>query len=416
MSTALNQLPIHPSLSHYSNYEEIHSVGLYVCGAFDKSLGENKFLVETRKTVMVTYLDNVRRRHYLGDPTIVKVQIGRFSTKWFANQETITSLGYAYSSRNRQWMLRNDPAFYGTERILPYHSQLRADHSATSKWKIGLEVEKVCPSLQLDELAYKIFEETGWAKERDGSLGDGGFEMVSPILPMTDKKRLKKSLALVKKYMECDSNNKCGGHINVSSEDQSSEQILETLKSSLGFLYAIYKNRMNNHYCAARTYSNYISTPTKYSAFFLKNPKILEIRLFPAVKTTKSLLWRVDLLKILLTTIKGNFITKVASMNKKKSWLVWHLSKIYSAADIKRITKDAIYLQDKWVKKFTSKELQKLIDLGYGEAVRSISIDRPVGSLNFSGSQQQSESTTITVSDEVFEAITLPEIDSYFNI
>ena len=142
-------------------------------------------------------------------------------------------------------------------------------HNDNDEYLVGVEVEKCDYDLRDEGDAWKILTETGWSKEEDGSLGSGGYEFVSPILPLFDMDRINKACVPVKKWINAKSNDSCGGHITLSKKDTRGDELLESFKQFAPIIYALYPNRLDNRYCRAKTWSKYFSYPEKYSAFYL---------------------------------------------------------------------------------------------------------------------------------------------------
>lgn len=71
-------------------------------------------------------------------------------------------------------------------------------------------------------------------------------------------------------------------------------------------------------------------SPEKYSALYVKG-NLCEIRLFPAIKNTANLYWRVKLLKAMLVSQAGyNELQVMESLINKKSELYKVLREVYS--------------------------------------------------------------------------------------
>lgn len=364
MSTNLNNgVGWHPHFNGYSA-ETTRSA---VVWDFTLSTTE-QYLVPINYAVWALDAEGQRYRHYKNDSTLVTAREGDFYSPnviRFRNKEAAEKQGFKFSLRLKQWFKESDPEFYGDETLLQYHSDARADYTKPEDdWACGVEVEKEDRRYRADEKVWRLFQNTGWVKERDGSLGDNGWELISPVMPMSDLTRLKKICHPVRKYLNAEHSARCGGHINLSRKGWTSNQILERLKDGFAFLYAIYPNRMTNSYCRAKSWQTYIDMPDKYSALYKKNNRIVEIRLFPAIKNYKNLLWRVTLLKV-LTRRHFGFIEKVESLENHNSYLYVHLSSIYTPEKIREITQRAINIYSRWMRPFTEAEKQVLRGLGY---------------------------------------------------
>lgn len=335
--------------------------------AWDFGLSREKmFSIPTNFTVWVLDEKGEKHRHYTNDDTLFCVREGR-THSYVRNEQAAAACGYKFSLRTQQWMKETDTEFYGRETQLPYHStRARADYTMPGDdWKVGFEVEKEDHAYEHDGSVWKLFQQTGWVREHDGSLGDGGYELISPILPMLDRSRLKKALAPVKKYIDAKYSERCGGHINMSCKGKDSDEILENLKNGMGLIYAIYQNRMFNRFCHVKKYEHYVQYPDKYTAFYKKSSRIVEIRLFPAVKSVSNLLWRVDLLRWIISVDTDSFAKKIAKLQNKNTFLYQHMRKIYDEGKIRDICQRAIKHHQKWVAPLSSKDAEKLKALGF---------------------------------------------------
>jgi hypothetical protein len=367
-TTQTPEIKLHPAftrrgLAYYQENE------VRMSEVFDLSISETeKFLIPTDSAVWVFDEFGTKHRHYEGDGTLVQVSSGgrSYSSLFFRSKKAAEANGYKFSVRCQCFMKEDDQEIYGNERILSYHSSARTDYTIPEDdWKVGCEVEKEHESLQRDVSVWKLFQETGWAKENDNSLGDGGFELVSPILPLYDRARLKKALRPVKKYLNGQYSGNCGGHINLSCKGKTSKEVLASLKAGAALLYALYQPRMTNRYCHVRQWNQYMNYPDKYSAFFLKSNQVCEIRLFPAVKSDKNLMWRLDLVRWIVSINQNSFVKKILSFDNKNSYLSCHFRQIFSEDKIRKIAQRAIKHYQKWIAPLTVAEKNELEAAGY---------------------------------------------------
>lgn len=226
-----------------------------------------------------------------------------------------------------------------------YHSNNREDHSNNSIYKIGFEVEKEDVAQCKQGYARDLFEATGWAKEHDGSLGTGGYELVSPVFPLNiDKKvstqwKLNSSIDNVANYINASYSKACGGHINISKQGLDSYALLTRISGYIPLFYALYENRLENHFSQAKKLSTYINNSDKYGAFHCKLNGVLEIRIFPAVKDVSNLLWRTELIRLILKYETTNYKCALGYINSPNSELNQHLRKIFSTEKLMRKAK-----------------------------------------------------------------------------
>ena len=216
----------------------------------------------------------------------------------------------SFIKRRKLVQADDESEIYGDENIMSYH--FNNYHPEISKQftkfmdlsagavNFGFEAEKVDADMVDVGSAMKLTHETGFKKEYDGSLGSDGFELISPILPLFNQQVIADAISPVLWHLNADTNDSCGGHINLSKNGMQSRDILKKVKGNLPLIYSLYAKRLDNRFCPARMFSNYLRRPTKYSACYLKNRDILELRIFPAIKNLKILQNRIELLRMVM--------------------------------------------------------------------------------------------------------------------
>jgi hypothetical protein len=175
--------------------------------------------------------------------------------------------------------------------------------SYATKVTFGVEVEKEDQDV-MESIDYQsLYNKTGWAKERDGSLDcDTGFEFISPIYDLFDLTKFNEDIANydVSNHLNADYSDSCGGHFNIAVKGMSSHELLGGLKAFFPLLYGLYPERCDIDYSKARSAYDMILSPTKYSAVFLKSDRIVEFRIFPAVTGVADLKWRIELMQFMI--------------------------------------------------------------------------------------------------------------------
>jgi hypothetical protein len=218
---------------------------------------------------------------------------------------------------------------------------------------IGLEIEKQCLNFAAErpqELARATFDHNRevWRKTHDGSLDDdAGYELVSPILPLSrTRAQWLKALEKVAPFINEDDSTgkswKCGGHIHLSIPGKTPYQIYNQLLGGLPILYAVYINRLTqrrpdsvisamledvregnlfNIPYSTSTYSRAKKIKLKgrknlqhfasdnalgvdrYDAINCDTgtKRTLEFRIFGHVQSVSSLIWRIQLLELIVT-------------------------------------------------------------------------------------------------------------------
>lgn len=199
----------------------------------------------------------------------------------------------------------------GVRGVLNYHSEIgRQDESEGSRFKIGIEVEKEDFETKLNLNCRAILRETGWVIERDSSLGDDGFEAISPIYPLNIGK-VRDKIRPLNDLINARTTDRCGGHIHVSDTERTPFEILSDIRGYLPLLYSLYPNRASNAYCEAKEIDGYLDTGHRQALNITRNT--LEFRIFPAVKNVNQLLFRIKIVKYLLENPQKD-ISKVGEL------------------------------------------------------------------------------------------------------
>lgn len=168
-----------------------------------------------------------------------------------------------------------------------YHRSEIEDKSNDSIYKIGFEVEK-------EDSDFKDFSNVrmyGWDAERDGSLNDDGFELVSPIYDLMDMSKFNNDVKNISDFINADYSSNCGGHINVSVKGKNSIEIFDLIRGYLPLIYAMYPNRLDNRYAKAKKVNEF-NNEDRYEAINFTKDNILEFRIFSAVRNVNNLKFR----------------------------------------------------------------------------------------------------------------------------
>jgi hypothetical protein len=207
------------------------------------------------------------------------------------------------------------------------------DYSDDAKIKFGIEVEKEDQDV-LESIEHnKIYNRTGWAKERDGSLDDGGYELVSPCFDLMDLKKFYKAMEdmNVREHINADYSDRCGGHITISYEGYTASELYEGMTGFFPLIYALYPKRTETDYCKAKCKRDMGRNPQKYSAFYIKNG-MLESRIFPAFRNVENVKWRIELMQIVIKNINSSEGEVLKMLVNKNSKLNKHITKMYKMA------------------------------------------------------------------------------------
>ena len=254
------------------------------------------------------------------------------SATYFMSPDVAESRGYYYLESADDYIHEDERYRFEEKNNAGYHDleRLWDCDMHNTKFTIGFEVEKE------DDDAYqikyqKLYNDTKWIKESDGSLDSGnGYELVSPVYDLYGKKLdadiTRDDLVTL---IDAEYSSNCGGHINIGSNSFTTKELNEGLSCFYPLLYAMYENRLGQTYCVAKNKNEYHQGNEKYSAIYVKS-KVLEFRIFPAVRDVKNLIWRRDLMRIFVNNINKSEVDVLKMLVNKKSLLYKHLSKIFS--------------------------------------------------------------------------------------
>lgn len=300
---------------------------------------------------------------------------------FFADEAAAEANDYKFSLRLKEFRDKKSSSFYGYEKTLTYHNNINDQESKhcpsfvneNDEYIVGLEIEKVDEDLREKSEAWRILQETGFRKETDGSLNSGGYELVSPKLPLLDTERIKKAMLPVIDLINGQSDTSCGGHINISRKNTHSHDLLKGLKGFVPILYAMYENRLTNRYCQAKKWNIYFTNPDKYSAFYLKNSKVLEIRIFSRVANYNTLMWRVKLMQLIVGDFGRNLNQFLLKLSSTESLLYKTMREQYSHEKIAEKITLAAKLSERYGCGKVSNSIAKRINDRFGFTVIAIS-------------------------------------------
>ncbi len=270
----------------------------------------------------------------------------RGNTGYFCSEDYVhtedTHIYYADASvaeSNGCWC-DGDGDWYGSRESVRnnnanYHDldrKFRCDLDSTP-FRVGFEIEKEDGDAGIIHYS-DLYSNTDWIKENDGSLGDNGYELITPTFDLfsSDLDNDIKKYSDLRTLINGDFSSRCGGHINLSARDYKAEHLFEGVSGFFPLLYAMYENRLGQTYCEAKQKHVYYRRD-KYSAVYLKS-ELIEFRIFPAVRSVSNLLWRRDLIRIICKNINADEIAVIKMMATPSSELYKHLRKVFSQEQI----------------------------------------------------------------------------------
>ena len=179
-------------------------------------------------------------------------------------------------------------------RINAYHqSPSPYLYRGSSGWLVGFEVEKteVDGNTEEGDSVEPLPLFSGW--ETDGSCGvEGITNAYDPLDPFTRDTFLR-HLQDSREYVNEPTNEKCGGHINLSHCGLTNNELFDKFRKYAGIYYALYKGRLNNEYCCGN--KSLLASSDKYVTVKRK-PFGIELRLVSRVPNDTVLARRFDLI------------------------------------------------------------------------------------------------------------------------
>jgi len=332
---------------------------------------EEEYLDEDSSDVLYGYVTDRRGTTY-EDYFIRTYDTCEMDGDYYRCIDSLRNQGYMYSERQDEWVYEDnwdsDIHEYRDEddeaNNAGYHSlprQTRFDSSA--KFTVGFEIEK--EDSDMADLDYdRLYRNTGWIKEKDGSLDDSiGYELVSPAFNLFDDKmeiEIGKSQEL-RDLINAEHSSDCGGHINLGSTIYTTEQLFEGVSGFFPLFYSMYEHRIDKNYSKAKKKHEYYNRD-KYSSIYIK-PNVVEIRIPSAVRSVNNLLWRRDLMRIIVDNFNKSEMQVLRMLANTKSKLHIHLRQVYSLDQmIQKIEKFIKYSDQFNNKKLPNVNTARLVD------------------------------------------------------
>jgi hypothetical protein len=182
------------------------------------------------------------------------------------------------------------------EHVQPYHSHRVPVivHSGISGFAVGFEVEKTSTHNRASSEGDYVGTSPLFAYwETDSSCGVEGITHAYDPCDGIQTSRFERDLKESADWVNSPCDSKCGGHINISSINHSSRDLMIEFKKFAPLFYAMYRNRLNNHYCGADKKIEH--GQEKYSPVRTRSFGI-EIRLPSRVENESQLLRRFHLI------------------------------------------------------------------------------------------------------------------------
>jgi hypothetical protein len=218
-----------------------------------------------------------------------------------------------------------------------YHEGPRNDFSGDAKFRFGVEVEKEDES-PIDAHDLDDVDATGWSREEDGSLdSESGFELVSPMYDLFgDRFDDDVSSDILADHINADVSTNCGGHMGFSVDGLRGSEVFDRYNGFFPLLLAMYRHRLKGTWSRVRGNKQLKQGRDKYSAVNVRYDYI-EFRVFSAVPSVKTLLWRRDLLRIMAKNPKKGVMWWIGQAMNENTATHQHLRKVYSSDKIRLV-------------------------------------------------------------------------------
>jgi hypothetical protein len=289
------------------------------------------------------YVDHRSNTGYFYDRHDDRVQDG--DDNYYRTSGVASDMGLLYQDHLGCYGHEPDEPEY----LCGYGDAEHRDHSDGSKVKFGIEVEKedidALESIYHDDL----FDDTDWAKEKDGSLNSDGYELVSPTYDLMNLSKFYKALENkhIARHINGDYSDSCGGHITVSVDGYSASELYEGMTGFFPLIYGLYPKRTTQNYCKAKCKRTMGMSPDKYSAFYIKRG-MLESRIFPAFRDVDNVKWRIELMQIVISNINASESEVLKMLVNRNSRLHKHIVKMYKASS-RDVSESLMALCDRFV-------------------------------------------------------------------
>lgn len=256
----------------------------------------------------------------------------RFDGEWY-DQDQADRMDIVFVEDLNEYVYRDDVYWHeddGNYYSYPEESYVRGYHNGDyqeldfdgkSKYKIGFEIEKedknVRNGIDIDD--FESATDELWRKEKDGSLDDeSGYELISPTFEFNIDKifeHIESNDTLVE-HINAKYTTSCGGHIHLSEDGLTGEQLFDKVKGYTPLFYALYYGRVDRNYAKGKSNEDLKNDNEKYQAIKIHHNRI-EFRIISAVPNVKTLKWRSKLLMMILQNPTDDVIRAYYNVDTK---------------------------------------------------------------------------------------------------
>jgi hypothetical protein len=266
-----------------------------------------------------------------------------------------------YNYRDNVYYHEEDGCYYSYPEesyVRGYHngSYQSLDFDGKSKYKIGYEIEKedrdVRNYIDIDD--FESATDDLWRKEKDGSLDDeSGYELISPTFEFNIDKifeHIESNDTLVK-HINAKYSTSCGGHIHLSEDGLTGEQLFDKVKGYTPLFYALYYGRVDRNYAKGKSNEDLKNDNEKYQAIKIHSDRV-EFRIISAVPNVNTLKWRSKLLMMIIKNPTDDVIRAYYNVDTKFTKL---LKQTYSDEKLAELKERFV----KFTNKFEGIEIKK---------------------------------------------------------
>jgi len=217
----------------------------------------------------------------------------------------------------------------------------KTDSEGGKIFGFGIEIEKSeLPKFTFDK--QDVYNETGAILEKDGSVSSG-FELKTPIYNLFSS-NTEKRLEPLRKFADIKGVENAGGHIGFSLQGKTDSELLDLCRGYLPLIYAMYKKRVDNHYCQAKKVKKLKSDNEKFQAIRLRG-NYIEFRIFSSVRNFNTVLFRLNFFRNIATNLGASFFQVLTNLLDENSELTKLLrGDIYSDNEkFVRLVRDSVY-------------------------------------------------------------------------
>jgi len=234
----------------------------------------------------------------------------------------------------------------------------------------GIEIEKnEMPDFDFDK--EELYDRTGAVIEEDSSVSDG-FELKTPIYNLNSTKTIER-LNELRDFCNVKNVRNAGGHIGFSLEGKNDDELLDLCRGFLPLIYAMHKKRLDNDYCTPKKIDALKADGSKYQSIRLRG-NYIEFRIFGAVRTFDTILFRLDLFRIMAANLGANFGKVLLMSVNVKHPLNKLLRRVYSKRDkFERLIDNAVAIDRNFgAGRLTEKSIAKI-----AERIQKTFVDSP---------------------------------------